>query len=109
MQVLEKDDFGPQVLESQGFVLVDFYGDGCVPCEALLPDVEALAAEYKDRVKFVKFNTSKGRRVAISQKVLGLPTISLYKDGQKIDELTKDDATKANIAAMLDKNVPERG
>ena len=105
MQVLEKDDFQPQVLESEGLVLVDFFGDGCAPCEALLPDVEALAKGYEGRVRFVKFNTSKGRRVAISQKVLGLPTISLYKDGQKIDELIKDDATKANIAEMLEKHL----
>jgi len=105
MHVLEKDDFQPQVLESQGFVLVDFFGDGCAPCEALLPDVEALASEYDGKARFVKFNTSKGRRVAISQKVLGLPTISLYKDGQKIDELIKNEATKANIEAMLNKHL----
>jgi len=105
MQILGKDDFQPQVLEAEGFVLVDFYGDGCAPCEALLPDIEALSVEYEGKARFVKFNTSKARRVAISQKVLGLPTISLYKDGQKIDELTKDDATKANIATMLDKHL----
>ena len=103
MLQVDKDTFAAEVLEAQGLVLVDFYGDGCVPCEALMPDIVALSEVYGDRVKFVKLNTSGARRLAISQKVLGLPTVSLYKDGEKIDELTKDDANKANIEAMIKK------
>ncbi|KXG78887.1 thioredoxin TrxA [Thermotalea metallivorans] len=105
MLSVDKDTFQAEVLEAQGFVLVDFWSDGCEPCKALMPDVEELAAKYEGKVKFVKLNTTQARRLAISQKVLGLPTISLYKDGQKIDEVTKDDATKANIEAMIQKHV----
>ncbi|MFZ5969813.1 MAG: thioredoxin TrxA [Bacillota bacterium] len=105
MLAVDKDTFQQEVLEAEGFVLVDYWSDGCEPCKALMPDVEELAAKYEDKVKFAKLNTTQARRLAISQKVLGLPTISLYKDGQKIDEVTKDDATKANIEAMLVKHV----
>ncbi len=101
MQVIDKDTFQAEVLDSKGFVLVDYFGDGCVPCQALLPDVEALSELYGDKVKFLKLNTSSARRLAISQKVLGLPTVVLYKDGQKVEEVTKDDATKANIEKMI--------
>ena len=41
------------------------------------------------------------RRLSIGQKVLGLPTIAVYKNGEKAAELTKDDATAANIEAMI--------
>jgi thioredoxin 1 len=41
------------------------------------------------------------RRLSIGQKVLGLPTIAIYKSGEKVAELTKDDATVANIEAMI--------
>ena len=105
MLQVDKDSFQAEVLDTKGLVLVDYYGDGCVPCQALLPDVEALAEAYGDKVKFVKLNTSGARRLAISQKVLGLPTISLYRDGAKIEELTKDDANKSNIEAMITKNL----
>ncbi|MCL2067237.1 MAG: thioredoxin family protein [Treponema sp.] len=98
---VDKDTFQPEVLEAQGLVLVDFFGDGCVPCQALMPDVEALSQQYGGDIKFVKLNTSGARRLAISQKVLGLPTVTLYKDGQKVSELTKDEANKANIEAMI--------
>lgn len=103
MLLLDKNTFEDEVLKSEGLVLVDYYSDGCEPCKALMPDVEALAEEFEEKVKFCKLNTTKARRLAISQRVMGLPAILLYKDGEKIDELTKDDATKENIKAMIEK------
>lgn len=105
MVILDKDTFKDEVLEAEGYILVDYYGDGCVPCQALLPDIEELAAKFEGKVKFCKLNTTKARRLAISQRVLGLPTIVLYKDGQKIEEVIKEDATKANIEAMIIKHI----
>ncbi|MGE5627947.1 MAG: thioredoxin TrxA [Solirubrobacterales bacterium] len=105
MLIVDKDTFNPEVLEVEGYVLVDYFGDGCIPCQALLPDIEELSEKYKDKVKFCKFNTTKARRLAISQKVLGLPTITLYKNGEKVEEVIKDDATKANIDAMIARHV----
>lgn len=105
MLAVDKETFQAEVLEAEGYVLVDYWSDGCEPCKALMPDVEELAAKYEGKVKFTKLNTTKARRLAISQRVLGLPTIALYKDGEKIEEVTKEDATKANIEAMLQKHV----
>ena len=102
---LDKNTFQEEVLEAEGFVMVDYWSDGCEPCKALLPDIEALAEVYGDKVKFTKLNITGARRLAISQKVLGLPTIILYKDGEKVAEVTKDDATKANIEKMITENV----
>lgn len=103
MIALEKHTFDPEVLEAEGIVLVDFWSQGCEPCKALLPDIERFAEMYGENIKFCKFDTTKARRVAIREKVLGLPTIAIYKDGAKIDEVTKDDATVANIEAMIKK------
>ncbi|MCG8481994.1 MAG: thioredoxin family protein [Clostridia bacterium] len=102
---VDKNTFQNEVLDYEGYVLVDYWSDGCGPCKALMPDVEALSVKYEGKVKFTKLNTSKARRLAISQRVLGLPTIALYKDGQKIEELTNDDATKDNIDTMIQKNL----
>lgn len=104
MLALDKDTFQQEVLEAEGFVLVDYWSDGCEPCKALLPDIEALAEAYGDQVKFTKLNTTGARRLAISQKVLGLPTITLYKDGAKVAEVTKEEATKDSIEKMIKDN-----
>ena len=105
MLEVTKQNFEEEVLQGEGYILVDFFGDGCVPCEALMPHIEALEKTYGEDIKFICINTSKARRLAISQKVLGLPVIAIYKDGEKVEELVKDDATPENIEEMLKKYV----
>ena len=100
---VNKDTFQAEVLEAAETVLVDFFGDGCVPCEALMPKVHALAEQYGDKIKFTSLNTTKARRLAIGQKILGLPVIAIYKGGVKVEELVKDDATVENIENMIKK------
>lgn len=103
MLALDKDTFETEVLKAEGLVLVDYWSESCVPCKALMPDVEALSQQFEGQVKFCKLDVTTARRLAISQKVLGLPTIALYKDGAKIGEVTKDDASKAGILKMIEK------
>lgn len=103
MLEVDKTNFEAEVLQAEGYVLVDFYGDGCVPCQALMPHVHSMAETYGDKIKFTSLNTTKARRLAISQKVMGLPVIAVYKDGEKVEELVKDDATKEAVEEMVKK------
>ena len=103
MLELNKENFESEVLEAEGYVLVDFWSQGCEPCKALMPSVHELADKYGDKLKFAALDTTKARRLAIKQKVLGLPTIAIYKDGNKVEEVTKDDAIVPNIEAMINK------
>lgn len=102
---LDKNTFEEEVLKTEGYVLVDFYGDGCVPCQALMPHVHEFAETYGESMKFTALNTTKARRLAIGQKILGLPVIAVYKDGEKVEECVKDDATVENIEAMIKKYI----
>ena len=98
---VDKTTFEEEVLKADGYVFVDFYGDGCVPCQALMPKVHEFAETYGDKLKFTSLNTTKARRLAISQKVLGLPVMAIYKDGEKVEELVKDDCTAESIEAFF--------
>ena len=102
---LTKETFEEEVLKAEGKVFVDFYGDGCAPCDALKPFIHECAGRYGDKLKFTALNTTKARRLAISQRVLGLPVMAIYAAGEKIEELVKDDATEANIEAMIKRNI----
>jgi thioredoxin 1 len=53
-----------------------------------MPDVEKLAEEYEGRVKFCKLNVAENRRVAISLKVMGVPTILFYRGGELVNRIT---------------------
>jgi len=103
MLAIDKNNFEEEVLQYDGLVLVDYWSEACEPCKALMPDVEVLAGKFDGKVKFTKLNVAKARRLAISQKVLGLPTITLYNNGEKVEELNKDTASKNNIQAMIEK------
>ena len=103
MLELDKNTFEPEVLKAEGKVLVDFYGDGCVPCAAPMPHVHAFAETYGEKLKFCALNTTKARRLAISQKILGLPVIAIYENGEMIDSCVKEDATVENVEAMIKK------
>ncbi|NLX85925.1 MAG: thioredoxin [Clostridiales bacterium] len=105
MLEINAENFEVEVLQSDKPVLLDFWGTKCEPCKALMPAVEKLAEKYGDKIKFCKLNTAENRRLAISQKVLGLPTIAMYKDGAKVEELTQDKATPDNIEEMLKRYV----
>lgn len=105
MLVLDKETFEPEVLKAEGPVFVDYFSDGCEPCKALLPQVEVLGEKYGDKVKFTKLNITSARRLAIGQKILGVPVMAIYKGGEKVEELVKDDCTVENIEAMVQKYI----
>lgn len=106
MLEVDKLTFEAEVLKAPHKIVVDFYGDGCVSCEALMPKLHALAEQYGSaNLKFCALNTSKARRLAISQKILGLPVIAVYENGRIIDFCAKDEATAENVEAMIKKYI----
>ena len=100
MLELTKENFEAEVLQATGKVFVDYYGDGCVPCAALMPHVHAFAEKYTT-LKFCALNTTKARRLAISQKILGLPVIAIYENGVIIDSKVKEEATPEAVEEMI--------
>ncbi len=82
------ENYEQEVTKSPIPVVVDFWGPRCVPCQALLPQVTDLAETYKEKLKIVKVDASKNRRLCLTLKVLGLPTFLIYKDGREIGRLT---------------------
>ncbi|MDR7870592.1 MAG: thioredoxin family protein [Tissierellaceae bacterium] len=103
MLELNKENFDVEVLQTEGYVLVDFWSPTCEPCKALMPYVQDMEGTYSDKIKFTSLDITKARRLAIGQKVLGLPVVAIYKDGEKIDSVVADDATKESVEEMIKK------
>ncbi|MGI6142843.1 MAG: thioredoxin family protein [bacterium] len=99
---LTKENYEEEVINSERPVVVDFWGPRCAPCLALMPEVEKLAREYGDRIKFCKVNSAKNRRLCVDLKVMALPTFLFYKSGEVVDKLVGGEATKENIVAKLE-------
>lgn len=105
MLELDLTTFDTEVLQSSGKLLVDFYGAGCEPCEALMPHIHALEETYGSQIKFCAFNTNLSRKLAFSQKIMGLPAITIYEDGVQVERCMKDNATPENVEAMIKRHI----
>ena len=85
MVELTKENFEAEVEQAEGYIFIDFYGDGCVPCAALMPHVHALADKYADsKLKFCAMNTTKARRLAINRVlwVCGYGNLQRWQTGR---------------------------
>lgn len=98
---LNKENYEREVLQSKGFVLVDFWGPQCRPCMALMPVLEELEQQYKERLKIGKVNAAENRMLCAKLRVLGLPTFILYKDGKEIKRLTGEHVTKNDLTETI--------
>ncbi len=103
MLELNKENFEQEVLKAEGYVLVDYWSPSCEPCKALMPHIHDLENIYGEKIKFTSLDITKARRLAIGQKVLGLPVIAIYKDGEKIDSVVADQATEKSVEEMIKK------
>ncbi len=97
------DTFEKEVVQSDIPVLVDFWGPQCVPCLALMPQVERLGEKFGEKLKITKVDASQNRRLCLNLKVLGLPTILIYKDGKEVDRLSGNHLRIEEIVEALKK------
>ena len=84
---LDKTNYDETVESTDTLLVVDFWGTSCAPCMALKPIIEGYEKEFEGRAVFAEVDIQGNRRLAMREKVMGLPTILFYKDGRKIDEL----------------------
>lgn len=97
---LTKENFKQEVLESEVPVLVDFWAEWCGPCQMVLPIVEELAGEVKD-AKICKVNVDEQMELAKEFRVMSIPTLMVFKDGQKVKSEVGA-KSKEELKAMLE-------
>ncbi|HZJ08456.1 MAG TPA: thioredoxin [Trueperaceae bacterium] len=86
----------------KGLVLVDFWAPWCMPCRVVGPIIEDLADQYAGKVKVGKLNVDDNMRVAQSYRVMSIPTVILFKDGEAVEQVVGVRG-KADYEARLDK------
>ncbi len=101
-----RDNFGE--LTGEGSVLVDVWGPECRPCLALEPHVERIAEE-RPELRVVKLEAPKARRLCIDLKVMGLPALLLFREGEEVSRLAGPNLSAEELEQWVDKNLSELG
>jgi len=80
-------NFQDEVMKSEHPVLVDFWAEWCGPCRAMGPAIDAVAEKFVGKAKIGKVDIEANRKLAMDFNINSIPTIMIFKGGQKVKTL----------------------
>ena len=80
-------------------IFLDCYTSWCGPCKMMAPAVEALANE-QDEVTVGKLNVDFAPELARAYKVMSIPTLILFKNGEAVEKRIGVQS-KAELEALI--------
>jgi len=100
------ESFDEQVLKSSSPVMVDFWAPWCGPCRMVSPVVEKLSEleKYAGKFKFCKLNVDEGPKTATRYKVMAIPTLMFFKNGEIADTVVgamPESALQSKVDALM--------
>ena len=96
--------FDKDVLQSALPVLVDFWAPWCGPCRMVAPVVEEISKDFDGKIKVFKLNTDDNPNVASQYGIRSIPTLMIFKGGQKVDTVVGA-VPKSTLSSTLNKHL----
>jgi len=84
--VLNENSFDNAV-SKYPFLVIDCWAEWCMPCLMVHPVVESLAKKYEGRIVFGKLNIDENREIASRFRIMSIPTLLVFKDGEIVDSI----------------------
>jgi len=76
-----------KTLQDHPFVVVDCWAPWCAPCRMIAPVLEELARDYSGKIVFGKLNVDKNPNAAVQYKILSIPNLLVFKNGELVDRI----------------------
>ncbi len=96
------DENAREIIESGKPVVIDCWATWCGPCKAMAPLVDQLAQEYEGKVVIGKYNVDEEGDLATEYRVMSLPTILFFKNGEKAPIRLAGSQTRETLVAKIE-------
>ena len=75
-----------ELLQDSKLVIVDFWATWCGPCRMLSPVLDEVEEEMSDKISVVKVNVDDADQIAMQYRIMSIPTLLFFKNGQVVDK-----------------------
>ena len=84
---LDDSSFEKEILNGDGVKIVDFWAPWCGPCRKMVPILDEVAEELKDKVKVYKINTYENTKKATDFMISSIPCLYIFQNGEAKETL----------------------
>lgn len=77
------NDFN-DIIKDRKPTLVDFYATWCGPCKMQAPILDKVKEKVGDTANIIKIDIDRNEQIAARYRVMSVPTIILFKDGEPV-------------------------
>ena len=85
---------------ASGTVLVDFWAPWCGPCKMQTPILDKVAEQIGDKAVIAKVNVDEAAPLAAEFGVRSIPTLIVFKNGEKVQDFIGVQQEPVLIAAL---------
>ncbi len=90
--------------DKSGVVVLDFWAETCPSCKQMLPVVDSVAQQFKDKVRFAKIDIDEAPEIREKLLINKVPCLLVYKEGDLVARYNNP-MSKKELTNFVDKFV----